>query len=577
MVRLLNYIIAVFLFWPLGVFSQSVELEPITVVKKTFHGADYFSQDIVENIPFFSPEEIVDYSSAIELKKRSLFGIQQDVSVRGSIFEDTSVYLGDIEINDPQTGHFNLEIPLTSFDLEEIGILKNSQKIKFVPKKPRQSGGIVSSSFGQHALWEEGLSLNFPLKDINNRFSMEHKTSSGGRQDTDFEIYNFSFHSLLEKPDKELEFLFGATERDFGADAFYVATRPHEEEHVTQRFFSLRSGLGVNAFKLNNTLYFRRHSDKYILDRHDPAYYTNYHTTYVYGLQSSFDFYNDLFLSFDLEREKINSTNLNKHRRLRKGASIGIKDKKIQDLIFDFEAGLNYYESWEYLEDIHLGAAYCLTDDLKLRFSFDRIWRAPSFTELYYNDNTYNIGTQDLDIQKSNNFEWMAEFSPVDDCSLALGFFLREQFDTIDWVKDNSSDPWRTRNIGDLDVYGFDFYGESDFKENLLDKISIGYTYLHLDKDKPFTFSKYVFDYSRHKVVGMMGLNLCGIKVNCIGNFANPIDRKEYATFDLKMEKKISDFTLSLEGVNIFNKDYFEMQNINGNGRWYKVAVAYTF
>ncbi|UCD15081.1 MAG: TonB-dependent receptor plug domain-containing protein [Candidatus Omnitrophota bacterium] len=561
-------------------FSQSIELEPITVKKSfdesLFQTTDYFSKYEIAQAPFNSLEEIVDYCSSINLKSRAPFGVQQDISLRGSTFEDNFVSLAGIDISDPQSGHFSLEIPLTSADLEEIEVFKDAQKLNFVPKKPKDKGVLLRSSFGQHALWEKLLSFNFPLKDVNNRISVEHKVSSGGRQDTDFDIYNFSCHSLLEDEFKELEFLFGATKRDFGADAFYVTSRPHEQEHITQRFFSLRSALLQENSKLDNTIYFRRHSDKYILDRHNKPLYTNYHTTYVYGSQTSFDFYDDLYLSFNIEREKVTSTNIDTHYRLRKGVAAGIKERRINDFIFDAGAGVDYYERWQYLEKAHLKAGYFLKDDLKLKFCFNRFWRPPSFTELYYNDG-YSIGNDGLSVQKTNSFEWGLDYLTQDDLNLGGTLFLKDQHGTIDWCKNSSSAAYRARNVGNLKAYGVDLYAEKKFDAGYLRKLRVDYTYLDLAKDNPYNISKYVFDYSSHKAVSMAGLDFGGISLNLISNFLRPIERKEYVTFDMKLEKKISDFVLSLEGTNIFNNDYWEMKDIEGVGRWYKISVGYVF
>ncbi|UCB57722.1 MAG: TonB-dependent receptor [Candidatus Omnitrophota bacterium] len=550
-------------------FAEEVELGKISIKKGLPE----------EGLPAFSLEEMIDYSSSIDLRKRSISGVQQDVSLRGSIFEDTSIELGGIKINDPQTGHFNLEIPLTSADLEEIDIFKNSQKINFIPKKPKDEGFLLKSSFGEHALWGQLLSFNFPLKETKNRISCEHKISKGDRQDTDFEIYNFSFHSLWEDElkDKDIEFLFGSTKRDFGADSFYASAWPHEEEHITQRFYSLRAGLkNKELFDLNNTFYLRRHGDKYILNRHDPSFYTNYHTTYLYGLKSKLDFYNDLSLIFNIDRETIDSTNLNKHYRMKKGLRLGLKDKELGKLLVDFSGGFDYYEEWEYLEDISLGLNYFLKDDLKLGFSFDRIWRAPSFTELYYNSPS-NIGNVNLDVQKSYNFEWGLDYAPGDNFISSVSFFLRDQSNTIDWVKNVSALAWEAMNVEDLDVYGLDFYSQLNFKDNILKKCSLEYTYLDLDKNNPYNFSKYVFDYNRHKLVSILGLDFGGISTNVIGNFSRPLQRKRYTTFDLKMKKELSNFTLALEGINIFDRSYQEMQDIQGAGRLIKISAGYSF
>lgn len=568
--------LATILFFSPSCFSEDIVLEKIVVrgnlSEETTQSTDYILQG---DVPLFSMEEIVDYSSSVDLKKRSPFGIQQDVSLRGSIFEDTSINLQGIEINDPQTGHYNLELPLTSADIQGVGIYKNSQIINFTLKKPKSEGGFLKTSFGQHALWEELLSLNFPLKEVNNRLSIEHKISKGARQDTDFEIYNLSLHSLWEGEDKEIESFFGSTEKDFGAGSFYSSFYPHQEEHTTQRFFSLRAGLKEELFKWNNSVYLRRHTDKFILNRHNPSFYTNYHTTYVYGLKSEFDFANALFFALDAEREKITSTNLDKHRRLRKGFSLGVKQKRIEDFVFDLEGGFDYYENWEYLENAHIGLGYFLKDNLKLRFSFDKLWRAPSFTELYYTSPA-NLGNSKLKVQKSNNFELGLDQS-FRDLSLSFTSFLRRQSDTIDWGKNSSADPWQAENIGSLKTYGFDFSGEAKFKDFLFDKIGLGYTYLNLDKESPYNFSAYVFDYNRHKIVTNFQRKLKDTLLNLIVNFSNPVARRGYTTVDLKAEKKIDDFTLILEGINIFNQNYQEVEGIESSGRWFKLSMVYSF
>ncbi len=570
-------LIIILFFLPILVFAESIQLEPITIEKSTVgestEGIDYIYQD---NIPFFSIEEIIDYSSSVDLRKRSPFGIQQDLSLRGSIFEDNTITLDGIRINDPQTGHFNLELPLTSADLEEVEIHKNLQKVNFVLRKPKKEGLLLRTTFGQHALREQLLSLNFGLGEVNNRISIEHKISSGGRQDTDFEVYNFSSHSLWAADNGEVEFLFGSTKRDFGADSFYSSFFPFEEEHITQRFFMLRGELKNDFFDWNNTAYFRRHTDHFILNRNNPSFYENFHKTYVYGYRSEFDFANDMFLGFDVSRETITSTNLNKHARLRKGLLAGIREKRIGDFVFDISGGLDYYQDWEYLDNAHLGLGYFLKENTKLRFAFDRFWRVPSFTELYYVAPT-NIGNKNLEVQKTNNFELGLDYIPWENLDLSFSIFRRDQSNTIDWVKNNAASPWMANNVGEVKAYGFDVYSELKFDDCTLQGIGLGYTYLTLDKDNPYKFSKYVFDYGRHKLVSNFRFDIKGVLLNTIINFANPIDRGNYTTVDLRLEKKIGDFAFIIEGINIFNKDYDEMNDIEGTGRWYKASLAYTF
>ncbi|MCF7877297.1 MAG: hypothetical protein K9M14_03105 [Candidatus Omnitrophica bacterium] len=572
-------IIFILLFYCGENFAKNVKLEPIIIEKYDFlfdRNNRYFRKDQITNLSVFSPEELPDYFSAVELKKRAPFGIQQDLSIRGSIFEDNIVQIEGIKINDPQTGHFSLEIPFPAIDIKQIGINKNKQQVDYQLKQPKEKGTLIGSSFGQHALWENLLSTNFSLGEIKNRVSAEHKISSGGRPDTDFEIYNFSWHSLWQNSGKEAEFIFGSTERDFGANSFYAKSFPQEEEHITQRFFLVRAKLKKELFDIESTAYLRRHTDKFILKRQDPSFYNNFHKTYIYGAKNEVVLKNDLFLNLRLHKEKITSTNLGDHNRISKGFFVGVKEKEFGKFIYHGFAGLDYYKPWGYLENINLNLGYKLKQNLLIDFFYNRLWRVPSFTELYYNSPS-NIGNSSLDIQDSDNYQIGLKYAPIKTIKLYLDFFLRKQSNTIDWVKDQSADPWEAKNIGSLEARGFDFYGELKFKNSFWKILGIGYTYLDLNKGHNFNLSKYVFDYNQHKIITNFGFDFSGINSNIIVKFSKPIARDKYTTVDLKLSKQFSNFKLSLEGINIFNQDYQEKTDIEGIGRWYKVSLTYNF
>jgi outer membrane receptor protein involved in Fe transport len=159
---------------------------------------------------------------------------------------------------------------------------------------------------------------------------------------------------------------------------------------------------------------------------------------------------------------------------------------------------------------------------------------------------------------------------------LEASFFLRKQSDTIDWVKNTSTSAWLAQNVGKVDVYGVDASAKIDF-DCFLSSWDIYYTYLELEQKNLYNFSKYIFDYNRHKVVNRFGFDINDFKVNFITNFAKPAQRDEYVTCDLKIEKRLKHWIFAIEGINIFNEDYDEMQDISGVGRWYKVSMSLEF
>jgi len=75
----------------------------------------FTSSDIKEK-NLNSLADILNYVSGMDLRYRSPQGIQGDLSLQGSSFEQVAVLIDGVRVVDPQTGHHNLDIPLTIFD-----------------------------------------------------------------------------------------------------------------------------------------------------------------------------------------------------------------------------------------------------------------------------------------------------------------------------------------------------------------------------------------------------------------------------------------------------------------------------
>jgi len=372
-----------------------------------------------------------------------------------------------------------------------------------------------------------------------------------------------------------VEFLFGATQRDFGADGFYSSRFTSEEEHISQQFYQLKVGQDMGDYRLVPNVYLRRHVDKFILNRHNPAFYTNLHTTYVWGSNIE-AVYDDWFLvQASCEQEIINSTNLKKHDRFKNGMTMGLRNVVLDKFTLDTSFSLDYSDSRRWLENANFVLRYALDPSIGLQFDYDHLWRAPSFTELYYNDPS-NRGNNSLGIQQTDNFQFGVDYSSSWGLGCAADIFLREQKNTIDWGKNTSLAVWQATNVGDLSVRGFDLKAAMTI-ESWFKNISAAYTYLDISQAKPYIFSKYVFDYSRHKLEAALKLAPKFFTLDLLANFSKPMNRSSYPTFDLVLGKNINQLTVSLEGTNIFNKKYYEMDGIVSGGRWFKLCARYDF
>ncbi len=64
-----------------------------------------------------SPEDLLEYLPQLDIRQRGKHGIQADLSIQGGSFDQSMVLLNGINLSDPQTGHFQLNLPL---DLQSI-------------------------------------------------------------------------------------------------------------------------------------------------------------------------------------------------------------------------------------------------------------------------------------------------------------------------------------------------------------------------------------------------------------------------------------------------------------------------
>ncbi len=554
-------------------FGRTIDLRPIVISSAVCQSQKCL---LFEAQPqdCSSPELIADKFSGVELRQRGSFGIQQDLSIRAGTFEDSRVRLNGIEINDPQTGHFSLELPITSFDLQRARLNSNANYLEFELKNPRPSGAKAVFSYGQNAFWRQGLSANFSLgKNWNNRISAEHKISSGARQDRGFDIYNFSFHSLFSPQERaEWEIFFGANQKDFGAGNFYSSFYPQEEEHTKQKFVFLKNSFSLDSSKWESTFYCRRHWDKFILDRHNPSLYTNYTTTNVYGWQEEMQFGGDFYFKTDLRRESMDSLKSGRHSRLDKGFSLGAEGLKFWGFLLDFETGCNRFLK-QNLDSVKLK----LRKDIgraKFWFSFDRIWRPPSFTELYYSSPA-NLGNSNLSAQRFNNFEVGAEFTLGTAFNFGTDVFYKNQHDIIDWVRNSPSAAWQAENIGKADVEGVDLFLSAKPKIPWLVELKAGYTYTYLSGADKYVYSKYAGDYLRHKLVSKAELKVLGWDLSLSNRWEFPAERRQYFLWNLSLSRRISQAVLFISGENIFNRDYSELSGIKGSGRWWRIGLEY--
>ena len=585
------------IFLPVVLAEVPYELEKIIITPKsspynTNHSVQAFSADQIKQINPSSLVGLLNYFSGMDLRNRSTFDIQGDLSLRGSTYEQVAVLIDGLGINDPQTGHHNLDIPLTKYDVEKVEVIKDGSSslygagafagsVNLITKKPTKKSLNIETIFGQHALFGQDMSLSLPGKDFASRISLEHKISSGARPNTDFENGTGSFYLSKEWEETYSDILFGYQKKDFGADSFYSNLFPEEEEH-TQTIF-VRTGLDskLDFGTLKNSLFLRKHRDKFILRRNNPTS-VNYHTTYVYGLNSDLTLplnYGNLLLGLDTGADQINSTNLGKRTRLHEAGIIGFNTELIDKLTGDLGLRLDHYQGWPWQEPFNIGLGYHINRRLKLRGSVSQAFRLPSFTELYYSD-AGNIGNPDLSIEKSDNFTLGLDFKEklID---LSLEGFLRRGRNLIDWTRTSESLPWQATNLGRVDFRGIEFISklkrQIKYKGLDIDSISFSYTYTEADKKTTGFFSKYALDILKHQFILGIDHLFWGLAFNWQLSYKERYYGETYFVGNIYLGKKLIKRNFVLEPFvridNFTNTKYTEVSGVLQPDRWIQGGI----
>jgi iron complex outermembrane receptor protein len=67
----------------------------------------------------------------MDIRRRGANGVQSDVSFRGSSFEQVLLLINGIRMNDSQTGHNSLNLPVDLGDVERIEVIKGPAARRF--------------------------------------------------------------------------------------------------------------------------------------------------------------------------------------------------------------------------------------------------------------------------------------------------------------------------------------------------------------------------------------------------------------------------------------------------------------
>ena len=493
-------------------------------------------QDI-EKMAVKSLDDLLDKVSGVDIRQRGTDGMQSDISIRGGSFDQVLVLLNGVNITDPQTGHYNLDVPVSLTDIVRIEVLQGasarvlgpnafSGAINIITEKPASNSLGVYLSGGSYATFGQGISGSLAGQRWRWYSSFQHKSSDGYMHNTDFDNYN-AFTELTYDGRKAGHFSaqFAFQYKGYGANSFYSLAYPEQYDRTITFFSAVKWDYTKGNFNLASQAYWRRHHDRFELFRNitdAPAWYKNpnYHQTDITGGKATATLISAAGKSsvgIDIRDEHIYSNVLGNLRDTispipfdRNGFFNHEKNRVISTFLlnhtlnlsnFDASIGLGESYSNDFGWHTYGGAdlSYRPCEVVRLFVSANNTVRLPTFTDLYYTSATQK-SNPNLNPEKSKTFEGGVK-AEKQGWKTELTAFYRWGNNVIDWVKSPDSTKWESRNLTKVNAYGVDISAEYRFKNLMINKISVSYSFLNMDKKANGLDSKYTLDYLKHKAV----------------------------------------------------------------------------
>ena len=239
---------------------------------------DIIDSGIVRRLGTVSIEDALRSGSNITIQSRGLFGVQTDVSIRGSLFSQNLILLNGVPLGDPQTSHHNLDIPISTKQIDRIEILKGPGSAQYganayggivniIIQEPKETSGTIRLSGGNFGLFEGIGSFNVVSSQIQSSHTVEFRRSDGYRYDTDFSIASFTTNTIFNLPFGSYSLLGGYSKKSFGAFDFYSPGKNKPSKEWTETtLLNLSTPLNFSSIRLTPRIYYRRHYDKFMYD-----------------------------------------------------------------------------------------------------------------------------------------------------------------------------------------------------------------------------------------------------------------------------------------------------------------------
>ena len=611
--------------------TVSGTLAPLTALQSA-RIVSVLSREDIQRSGAQSINDLFKLATGVDVRQRGGFGIQTDISIDGGTFDQITLLLNGANISNPHTGHLAADFPVSISDIERIEILEGAASrvygatafggaINIVTRHDTGTNVSLGARGGSFGTGEGEARATLQTGNVSQRLSGGGGRSDGGTTNSDWRKGQLYYQGDFASHDLRLDWQLGYSRKSYGANTFYSAAYPDQWER-NERLLASVSAETLGRFHFTPRVYWNRSYDNFELVR-GQRFGENFHQTDVYGAQLGGHFTwcaGRTAVSSELRQEGILSTSLG--HDLDPTKYVGIRGQNgidytqcddRTDVSFSLEhnillsrwtlsAGLlaNMNTAIDHRFRLYPGLdiAYRPTSHWKLFASYNKGFRLPTFTDLYYKSPTH-MGNAGLRPEVNRSTQLGVQYTWSGLSATLRGFYHRGHR-MIDWVMYNAADTYHSANfnLGNLGLQtelrlcfpklcGHDIF---------LQQLTLGYTHMHQKRfdHTPIYKSNYAMEYLRHKLVCTLHHRIVsrlsatwqlrwqdrmGSYLRYEGTYTDPTtgylrgqstgqfaDYKPYATLDLKLQWTAPRYQLFVQGTNITDHRYYDLGNIRQPG-----------
>ena len=591
--------------------AVSASMAPLTQLQSARIVSVISCQDI-EQAAAQSVNDLLKLVTSVDVRQRGGFGIQTDISIDGGTFDQVTLLLNGTDISNPQTGHLSADFPVSISDIERIEVLEGAASrvyggqsfggaINIVTKHDWARSVELSGRGGSYGTAEGEARFSFTTGKLSSRISGGGGRSDGGTLNSSWRKGQLYYQGDFENKDLRLDWQFGFTKKSYGANTFYSASYPDQYER-NQRLMASVSAETKGRFHFTPQVFWNRSYDNFELI-HGSTFGENFHRTDVYGIKAGG--YVDWKLgktavSANLRHEYILSTNLGKDTSTnglytrsdnRTTVSFGLEHNILLEH-WTISAGVlaNMTSTIDHCFRFYPGIdiAWRPSSRWKLLLSYNKGFRLPTFTELYYKSPTHE-GNRDLKPEHNHSLSFGVQHW-WSGAEVSAKAFYHRGTQMIDWVMYAPDDIYHTAPFG-LDNVGVQVQGRILPSELLghntwVRSLSFGYTFIHQAKHdaEGVVKSNVAMEYLRHKVVANLTHRIYDRlsmswdfrwqeRVGSYINAGKLVPYRPYAMLDAKLQWDAPHYQLYVQATNLTNRRYYDLGSVPQPGLWIMASM----